>query len=135
MSNKAARRRRRQQQRLRELEDVPPELDHVACADADLASIDGLLDDAHDVLHELAGAAASARQSWPPEAETDELRALLEAVHHAATESRNKLAAARERAARYRDAEHHLHVLGGRVVRMVPVVEDEACDATDDIPF
>jgi len=135
MSNKAARRRRREQQRLRELEALAPDPEHVACADADLASIDGLLDDADDVLRELAGAAASARESWPAAAETDELRAVFEAVRNVAAESRSRLATARDRAARFRDAEHHLHVHGGRVTRMAPVVADDAFDATDDIPF
>lgn len=134
MSNKAARRRRREQQRLRELESLAPDPHHVACADAELASIDGLLDDADDLLRELACAAVSAREHWPAMAETDELRAVLEAVRNVAAESRTRLAAARGSAHRFRDEHHHLHVAGGRVVRMAPV-EEGAGDPNDDIPF
>jgi hypothetical protein len=136
MSSKAARRRRREQQRIRELEALAPDPQHVACADADLASIDSLLDDAADALCELAAAAATARERWPAMSETDELRAVLEAVRNVATESRTKLATASDRTARFRDAHHHLHVSGGRVVRMAPVEDDSWREgAADDIPF
>jgi hypothetical protein len=136
MSSKAARRRRREQQRLRELEGLAPDPQHVACADADLASIDSLLDDAADVLCELVAAAATARERWPAMSETDELRAVLEAVRNVATDSRTKLATVRDRATQFRDEHHHLHVAGGRIVRMAPVEDDSwREDAADDIPF
>jgi hypothetical protein len=136
MSSKSARRRRRALQRLRELEVVAPDDEHVACADADLASIDGLLDDANDVLAELAAAATHAREAWPATAETDELRAVFEAVRNVAADSRSKVSTARDRATRFRDSHRHLHVAGGRVVRMA-IVEDEAMHEhpNDDIPF
>src|SRR4051812_15582131 len=78
MPNKAARRRNREQRRLRAHESLAPDPGYVACAAADLASIDGQLDDACEALRELAGAAAHARDGWPATAETDELRAVLE---------------------------------------------------------
>ena len=136
MSNRAARRHRREQRRLREREALAPDPQHVACADADLASIDCLLDDAADALSELAAAAASARERWPAVDETDELRAVLEAVRTVATQSRAALANARDRTTRFREEHHHLHVAGGRLVRMAPV-DDESWreDASDDIPF
>lgn len=98
--------------------------------------IDGLLDDADDVLRELAGTAAGAHDSWPAMDDTDELRAVLDAVRNVANESRTKLATARDRATRLRDAHHHLHVSGGRVVRMVPAEDDARHEGPDDdIPF
>lgn len=136
MSNRAARRHRREQRRLRELEALAPDSQHVACADADLASIDCLIDDAAEALYELSTTAASAREHWPAGAETDELRAVLEAVRNVASECRTKLATARDRATRFREEHHHLHVAGGRLVRMAPVEDDSwREDASDDIPF
>jgi hypothetical protein len=81
-------------------------------------------------------AAASARESWPAGADADELRAVLEAVRNVATESWTKLATVRDRATRFRDEHHHLHVAGGRIVRMAPVEDDSTReDAADDLPF
>ena len=134
MSNKAARRRNREQRRLRALASPAPDPGYVACAAADLASIDSQLDDACDALRELAGTAASVREGWPATAETDELRAVFEAVRQVAAECRTRLAAAGDRVLRLRETQDHLHVAGTRVVRLVPVVDD-ASDPDDDLPF
>src|SRR5262245_39346320 len=136
MPNRAARRRRREQRRLRELEALAPDPQHVACADADLASIHCLIDDAAEALYELSAAVTSAREGWPALAATDELREVFEAVRDVAAECRTKLATPRDRAMRFRDEHHHLHVEGGRLVRMAPVEGDSwREDASDDIPF
>jgi len=134
MSNKAARRRHREQQRLRALESLPKEDRHVACADAEVAAIDDLLDEAGEILRELAWAATNARERWPATADTDELRAMLDAIRGVAAECRTKLAATGDRITRFHDAHPHLHIAGGRVVRMVPV-QDDASGPDDDIPF
>jgi hypothetical protein len=134
MSGKSARRRRRDQHRLRALDTGAPDPQHVACADSDLAWIDGLLDDALDAVHELAVTAAQAREGWPATTDTDELRAVLDAVRNAAGECRTRLTTARDDVTRLRDDHHHLHVAGGRIVRMAPV-EGDASGPDDDIPF
>jgi hypothetical protein len=142
MSSKGARRRQRERERRREyaavrqLQDLPTDDEHVACADAHLALTRALVDDATELLSELADHAAVSRDAWPIVPAADELRAVFEAVRGIAIESRTKLLAAHDRAARFLDGDHHLHVVGGRVVRMV-VADAEAGpdDASDDIPF
>jgi hypothetical protein len=95
----------------------------------------GLVGDATDVLIELATAAASARDSWPAsEVDAEQLRAVFEAVRNAANESRAALAAVRARAIPYRDSSRHLHVAGGRIVRMVVAGDQRTDDSNDDIP-
>lgn len=134
MASKAARRRNREQRRLHAQEPAYEPEERVACADVDLATIDGLLDDAADVLTELLVAASQACETWPAAAETDELRAVFAAVRTAATESRAELVAIRLRAAQCRDDGLHLHVVGDRITRMVLAADDRDIP-DDDIPF
>lgn len=61
--------------------------------------------------------------------------AVLEAVRSVANESRAALAAVRDRATHYRDSSGHLHVAGGRIVRMVVAEDQRSGDCDDDIPF
>jgi hypothetical protein len=143
MSSKSRRRRerelRRERERERELEERHARLapDHVACADADLAVVTALLEDALEVLHELATSGAQLGRQWPSDPEVGELRVALEEVREAALGCRDRLGAVHDRIQRLRQDDDHFHLVGERVVRMaaVEVARSEDAAIEDDIPF
>jgi hypothetical protein len=142
MANKAARRRRererrREQAALDAQAAVLSEYEHVACADAALAITRTLLDDATEVLAELATHTAGSRDAWPVVPEADDLRAVFEAVRGVAIDCCNRLDAVRDQVVRFHAGDHHFHLAAGRVVRMVAVDVRPHIEAAsdDDLPF
>jgi hypothetical protein len=143
MANKAARRRQRERERRREQDALDAqdafrsELGHAACADAALEVTRNLLDDALEILSELAAHSTGSRNAWPAVPEADELRGVFEAVRGVALECGAKLEAVRDRASRFHEGDHHLHLAAGRVVRMVAVDARSRIDdgSDDDLPF
>ena len=111
----------------------------MVCADADLAVLAALLDEATELLTELGATASAARDGWPIVPQTDELRGLFEAARNTAIDSRAKLMTLHDRVGRYRETGRHYHVAGGRVVRMVALADEASPSPSpypdEDIPF
>jgi hypothetical protein len=130
-------RRERERERALDEEYASLDVDHVACADADLASVTAHLDDALDVLQELAASGAQIRRHWPPAPEVGEIHVALEELHEAALVCRDRLGVVRGRIQRLRDADDHFHVVGDRVMRMSPVEAAPVggLGVDEDIPF
>lgn len=148
MSSKARRRRRQQQERQRQQQgrrrffeegardEVEPPRESVACADADLALIDVMLDEVLDVLTDLRDVSAGSYEEWPDVPQASELRAVFDSVRTISADCRSKLFAARDRVERFKDGGNHLHVIGERVVQLAVVdAEHSSSHPDDDIPF
>jgi hypothetical protein len=150
MSSKARRRRKQQQEQQRRRQqqgarrffeegardDVESPRESVACADADLALIDGMLDEVLEVLTDLRDISAGSYEDWPDVPEASELRAVFDFVRTISADCRSKLFAARDRVERFKDGGNHLHVIGERVVQLAVVnAEHSSSHPDDDIPF
>ncbi|MDX2090308.1 MAG: hypothetical protein SFX73_20780 [Kofleriaceae bacterium] len=139
MSSKAARKQRRRERERLLRESARPHVsipEPVFCAEADLERIVEHLVTISVALDELEVAAEDSRTRWAAADHVDELRLALEEIHETARSWRARLSALEERVARFRQLGDHYHLVGGRLMRLVPVEEAYADPVpNDDIPF
>lgn len=110
---------------------------HVSCAEADLDVLAGHLSTLACVLHDLEHAARDARRRWALADHVAELQLAFEEIDDSAAGWSAHLAALEARIQRVRELDEHYHLVGGRLMRLVPVEQTygDGAEPNDDIPF